>query len=101
MLDQGSLAKTIHGYRLGGLVAACAGFLISYYFPTYFVRITPFLFILICGLIGNVIHDSIQPFFDSLAFKLFELWALKVLGIIKEERYQKLVNKLVEKRILN
>jgi hypothetical protein len=29
MLDQGSLAKTIHGYRFGGVVAACIAFLIS------------------------------------------------------------------------
>jgi hypothetical protein len=59
------------------------------------------LFILISGLAGNVIHDSIRPLFDSLASKLFQLWMLKAMGIIKKERYQKLVDKLVEKRILN
>jgi hypothetical protein len=100
MLDQGPWQKPLH-YRLGGLVAACVAFVITHYFPTYFVRITPLIFILVCGLIGNAIHESIQLLFDSLPFKLFELWVLKVLRIISKERYEELVGKIVEKRIVN
>jgi len=100
MLDQGSF-KALLSYRLGGLVGACIGFLISSFFPTYFVQSSRILFILICGLIGNAIHASIQTLFDSLAFKLVELRVLKLLGIITEDKHQELVNQIVEKRILN
>jgi hypothetical protein len=101
MLDQGPLTKALLSYRLGGLVGAYIGFLISSFFSTYFVQFTRILFILICGLIGNAVHGSIQRLFDSLMFKLVELWMLKTLGIITKEKYQELVNQLVEKRILN
>jgi hypothetical protein len=101
MLDQGPLTKALLSFRLGGLVGACIGFLISSSFPTYFDQFTRILLILICGLIGNAVHGSIQRFFDSLMVRLAKLWVLKTLGIITKEKYQELVNQLVEKLILN
>jgi hypothetical protein len=101
MLDQGPLVKILRGFRLGGLVGACIGFLVSSFFPTFFVQSSRILLILICGLIGNAIHGSIQTLFDSLAFKLVQLRVLKLLGIIAEDKYKELVNQIVEKRILN
>jgi hypothetical protein len=73
-----------------------------FYFGIHFGGISPYSVIGLCGAVGSGMQRLLQPVTGTLGLmvQLLLLRVLRNLGVISQTTYQRIVNKLVERRFL-
>lgn len=102
MLEVRHWLETLGSLTLGGAIGAMLGVVVYFYFGIHFGGISPYSVIGFCGAVGSGVQRLLQPVTGTLGLmvQLILLKVLRNLGIISQTTYQRIVNKLVERRFL-
>ena len=102
MVEPRHWLETVGSLTLGGAVGAALGAVVYFYFGSHFGSISPYSIIGLSGAVGSGVQRLLQPVTGTLGF-MAQLILLKILwqlGIINQPTYQRIVNRLVERRFL-
>ena len=102
MLEVRHWLETLSSLTLGGAIGAMFGVVVYFYFGVHFGGISSYSVIGLCGAVGSGVQRFLQPVTGALGLmvQLILLKVLRNLGVISHTTYQRIVNRLVERRFL-
>ena len=103
MLEPHNWLKTLGTLSIGGAIGASLGALIYLFLRNYIEAVSIYQVIALFAAIGAGIQRTLQRAGWFLGFfeQLYELGKLRKRGIIRNEKYQEIVDELVKRRFLD
>jgi hypothetical protein len=106
MFDLRAWLQSARILTLGGIVGGALGAVVYFCFPSHFADVNPYGLIGVCIAVGTAVQRAVesiyQPIIRFIKFReeLLELGIMRDRGEINQQTYQRVVNRLVERRFL-